>query len=1086
MRRNIKLGAVILGIVILVVVTPPRAWATADFVEHVPANDVYGEAAGVTMRSPQDPPDSVPVDIWVRLGYSFYWTDTVVYYTTDGSTPQGAYGTPTGTTSVVWASWVRNEPHSPDNIDWCLAQIPGAPADTVVKYKVSSWHNGGGAEVFGNNYGCADGTCDNPAAPATVWMYTVAPGGGTLPWPGAGAGSANPDQGYPPVSLWKEEGVVGNNYMNVMLDQNGTVYDIYYPSAGCANGMGTKNEGYSDGLDTFPGGLPPECRGQMNLNQAMGGLRVDGLTYWLSNQNAVGYSDVSQAYITDTNVIATSATLTADGNNILVQQWDFCPKGVTFPLDQGGQPNRGLYVKRYLITNNGAAAKTVQFYYYADVALNGGDAYDGMFADAPRGVMCAYDNTYRMAVGAGEYNPTSFGDYEKDVSVYLAASLKLLDTVGGSSGTVASDSWRAHGSTDNGQGWIGIELELPVGQTKEIDVLIAGGFDEMAGATSTYDWQIAPAIDWFLSSSMWSAQVTTDDYWTDWLAAGVTIDFPDDQYDETFKRSLLATALHLDGEGGGVIAGMHNGAYPFIWPRDAGWAAVTLDRTAHTAEAAEIYRFLRDVAYRADDTWGKGFWYQKYTTDGYIVWNSPQVDETSVVPWGACYHYLVTGDAGFLSDNYTMIYDAARASSEDSSIDSRLYYDDTYDLMYSNNLWEDQWDLFIYSNASVERGLRDAATVAGILGHTGDATLFNGRADAIHNGITARLVWDGENTDISFLGPVYPFDVYSSTDPLMTHVVDRLNGVAPDTYGDYHSVINPAGEWDGLINRYWGDTYWNNPAAPNSYGSPWFLSTLWYGCYYAERQDANPGRSDVDNHRYRLDLLLDRLGPIGFGAEQIAPTNSLLYPGQSDFLLQAAWPNAWESMSFLVDAMMLFLDYTPDAPGNTLRIEPKLPTGWTEMTFHNLRLGAHRLDVTCAETPLACTHTFVNRTGNAADYDTYARIPAGETVSAVMQNGVPMAYTHDPATGRVHVAGSLSTGVMSTTVVQVHFGQPGDLNCDGDVNNFDISPFILALTNPTAYADQYPNCDRLNADVNGDGDVNNFDIGPFIDLLLNK
>jgi hypothetical protein len=59
----------------------------------------------------------------------------------------------------------------------------------------------------------------------------------------------------------------------------------------------------------------------------------------------------------------------------------------------------------------------------------------------------------------------------------------------------------------------------------------------------------------------------------------------------------------------------------------------------------------------------------------------------------------------------------------------------------------------------------------------------------------------------------------------------------------------------------------------------------------------------------------------------------------------------------------------------------------------------------------------------------------------------------------------------------------GDMNCDGIVNNFDISPFIQALTDPTAYELQHPDCDRMLADVNGDGTVNNFDIGPFIGLL---
>ncbi|MGE0481067.1 MAG: hypothetical protein AB7Q17_11405 [Phycisphaerae bacterium] len=60
---------------------------------------------------------------------------------------------------------------------------------------------------------------------------------------------------------------------------------------------------------------------------------------------------------------------------------------------------------------------------------------------------------------------------------------------------------------------------------------------------------------------------------------------------------------------------------------------------------------------------------------------------------------------------------------------------------------------------------------------------------------------------------------------------------------------------------------------------------------------------------------------------------------------------------------------------------------------------------------------------------------------------------------------------------------PGDLNCDGLVNNFDIDPFVLALTDPASYAAAFPTCDISRADVNDDGLVNNFDIDPFVALL---
>jgi hypothetical protein len=60
-----------------------------------------------------------------------------------------------------------------------------------------------------------------------------------------------------------------------------------------------------------------------------------------------------------------------------------------------------------------------------------------------------------------------------------------------------------------------------------------------------------------------------------------------------------------------------------------------------------------------------------------------------------------------------------------------------------------------------------------------------------------------------------------------------------------------------------------------------------------------------------------------------------------------------------------------------------------------------------------------------------------------------------------------------------------DLNCDGSVNNFDIDPFVLALTDAAGYAVQFPDCNAALADVNGDGAVNNFDIDPFVACLVN-
>src|SRR5262249_8411748 len=159
---------------------------------------------------------------------------------------------------------------------------------------------------------------------------------------------------------------------------------------------------------------------------------------------------------------------------------------------------------------------------------------------------------------------------------------------------------------------------------------------------------------------------------------------------------------------------------------------------------------------------------------------------------------------------------------------NQLYYDDTNKLMHSNNVWEDSFDDFLYSNAAVHRGLLDMVVIAQTTGHGSDSVLFNNRATNIKQGMDLRLAWDGENTDISQLGLAYPFESYAPTDSRIAHILDRMNGVANDGFGNNHPITNFSGEFQNLVNRYYNDTYWN--------GGPWFLSTMWYGQYYAKRQ----------------------------------------------------------------------------------------------------------------------------------------------------------------------------------------------------------------------------------------------------------
>ncbi|MBK9127935.1 MAG: hypothetical protein IPM13_09055 [Phycisphaerales bacterium] len=59
----------------------------------------------------------------------------------------------------------------------------------------------------------------------------------------------------------------------------------------------------------------------------------------------------------------------------------------------------------------------------------------------------------------------------------------------------------------------------------------------------------------------------------------------------------------------------------------------------------------------------------------------------------------------------------------------------------------------------------------------------------------------------------------------------------------------------------------------------------------------------------------------------------------------------------------------------------------------------------------------------------------------------------------------------------------GDLNCDGEVTFDDLDAFMLALTDPSGYAQAHPDCRLLLGDVDGDGQLTFDDIDYWVALI---
>ena len=114
------------------------ATSTAAWVYHDPAAAPTVLGGGpATQMNPTNPAPGQAVDIWVKVAYNFQTNHCCIYYTTDGTNPEGAFGTGQGTTRVLPAAWVNHD-NSDSTIDWFKGAIPGSNQvnGIQVRYKV--------------------------------------------------------------------------------------------------------------------------------------------------------------------------------------------------------------------------------------------------------------------------------------------------------------------------------------------------------------------------------------------------------------------------------------------------------------------------------------------------------------------------------------------------------------------------------------------------------------------------------------------------------------------------------------------------------------------------------------------------------------------------------------------------------------------------------------------------------------------------------------------------------------------------------------------------------------------------------------
>ena len=436
---------------------------------------------------------------------------------------------------------------------------------------------------------------------------------------------------------------------------------------------------------------------------------------------------------------------------------------------------------------------------------------------------------------------------------------------------------------------VSFNLNIDAGEEEKVYYWISAG-ETLKQAKILHHYVIQKSPEYLIK--------TTKDYWHAWVNKN-SFDFPisDDDISKLFKKSLIIIRSHM-GDNGSIIASAdskmlqyHRDTYSYVWPRDAAFIVMAMDRAGYTETTKNFFVFCNDVLS------SEGYLYHKYRADKSIgsswhpwVKNDKrqlpiQEDETALVLCALWNHYVGHKNLEFIEK----IYNSLIKKSADFLAS---YRDETTRLPKgSYNLWEEGFGTHTFTTATVYGALKSAANFAEILGKKKDEAKYSVIAEEIKKGMLKHLVNDengffyntidltgdeilhDKTIDISSFYGVFKFFDIDANDELIKKAADVVKERL------YHK--SPIG---GVV-RYEGDKYYG---VDNSFpGNPWIITTMWLANYYIDKARE---RKDLEIVEQQLRWVIDRAFPSGVLPEQINP-----YTGEP----LSATPLVWSHAEFV-------------------------------------------------------------------------------------------------------------------------------------------------------------------------------------------
>ena len=563
------------------------------------------------------------------------------------------------------------------------------------------------------------------------------------------------------------------------------------------------------------------------------------------------HDDVNNTYLqyydTDTNILNTEITNTYF--NLKVLQTDFAAI------------KEDILIKKYTFINDGNIELDVKFLIHSELLSDQNNFISAMKID------------------------TGMIQYAHDFSVATFSKEKLLShQINGSQNTI-------HSAVIYDKDYIGMSKESSIsydigkinpGEKREIEICIY--IDENKKTMQAVEDEVERIrkIDFSKEYS------NVKSYWRKYVKEhnGLDLKDPTNSYEEKiqdiYRRSILLFPLLTNQTTGGIIAApeidedlTQCGRYAYCWPRDAVFITKALDILNMTKESEKFYsNFCRMTQSK------NGMWEQRFYTDGKLApcWGY-QIDETASVVYGVYSHYEYTKNEEFLKINLHMCEKAIEFLKKYTRdlIDGTGIYHVSYDL------WEMYEGTHLYSLASIFAAFDSMIKIYKVLGKNVsdfennrlkdekisksidemsklqieikkyiDENLYDdNRKSYVRNTIDKRI-------DISLLGAIVPFNLFSPKEKRVLNTVDNINLTLRTYTGGYQ--------------RFEYDHYRN--------GAPWVIANLWMTLYYLENGEKKKAKETFD-------FVLKTAGKHSFLGEQI--DNNTLKP---NWVIGLGWSHA--------------------------------------------------------------------------------------------------------------------------------------------------------------------------------------------------